>query len=174
LNRLNARYAVTGAMALIAYGEPRLTNDLDLIVEWPPSQAKAFQHAFLGRHLYVPDVETLTAEFTRPSGGHFNLVQAEFALRADVYCAGADRLIAWALADAKPITVDSLRVRVAPPEYVIVRKLQYAVDGASPKHLDDIRAVLRRSADALDLARIEREADQAGVGARWRTVLGGG
>ena len=33
LNHLDIRYVVTGAVAAIIYGEPRLTHDIDLVVE---------------------------------------------------------------------------------------------------------------------------------------------
>jgi hypothetical protein len=32
LNRLRVRYIVSGGIAAILYGEPRFTNDLDLVV----------------------------------------------------------------------------------------------------------------------------------------------
>jgi len=163
LNRLRARYAVTGAMAMIAYGEPRLTNDIDFIVSWPAARSEDLYAAFAGDGRYVPDPETLALELSREHDGHFNIVHAEFALRADVYCAGTDTLNAWALNEAKIIRVDALPVRVAPPEYVIVRKLLYTAQGGSAKHLQDIRAVLRRSGELLDLGRVEREAELAGV-----------
>lgn len=33
LNSLGIRYVITGAVASIIYGEPRLTHDLDLVIE---------------------------------------------------------------------------------------------------------------------------------------------
>ncbi len=33
LNRIGIRYMITGAVASIIYGEPRLTHDIDLVVE---------------------------------------------------------------------------------------------------------------------------------------------
>jgi hypothetical protein len=36
LNRLNVRYMITGAVAGIMYGEPRLTHDVDLVIELHP------------------------------------------------------------------------------------------------------------------------------------------
>lgn len=157
-------------MAMIAYGDPRLTNDLDLIIDWPAARANLFHAAFAGGARYVPDIETLAAEFARDRDGHFNIAHPDFALRADIYCAGSDPLNAWALDDAKVIRVESLPVRVAPPEYVIVRKLLYIAHGAGAKHLEDIRAVLRRSEDLLDVNRIERETAAAGVDSLWHSV----
>ena len=33
LNRLGITYMVTGAVAAIVYGEPRLTNDIDFVIK---------------------------------------------------------------------------------------------------------------------------------------------
>ncbi len=35
-------YFVTGSVATIVYGEPRLTNDIDLVVRLQPAQVAAF------------------------------------------------------------------------------------------------------------------------------------
>ncbi len=37
---------VTGAVAAIAYGEPRLTNDVDLVMRLEPGDAPALQSAY--------------------------------------------------------------------------------------------------------------------------------
>lgn len=43
-------------------------------------------------------------------------------------------------------------VLMAPPEYVIMRKLQYFRDGGSAKHLADIRGIIAVLGDRLDRA----------------------
>jgi len=42
LNDLSVRYAVTGAGASTIYGEPRLTHDLDIILELPDKKIDHF------------------------------------------------------------------------------------------------------------------------------------
>ena len=39
LNELNLRYMVTGSVAAIYYGEPRMTNDVDIVVFLRPEDA---------------------------------------------------------------------------------------------------------------------------------------
>lgn len=46
LNKANINYFVTGAVASIIYGEPRLTDDIDLVVELGRSDAVKFMEAF--------------------------------------------------------------------------------------------------------------------------------
>jgi hypothetical protein len=40
LERCGIRYAITGSHASIAYGENRLTNDIDIVLELNPTQLK--------------------------------------------------------------------------------------------------------------------------------------
>ena len=55
----------------------------------------------------------------------------------------------------------------APPEYVIVRKLEFYREGGSPKHLRDIRAMLDVSAELIDVATIEDWVRRRGLIEAW-------
>ncbi len=46
LNKLGIRYMVTGAVASVIYGEPRLTHDLDLVIELSSEDVERFAAAF--------------------------------------------------------------------------------------------------------------------------------
>ena len=59
---------------------------------------------------------------------------------------------------------------VAPPEYVIVRKLEYFREGGSEKHLRDIRAMLNVSGELLDRAALDDWITRRGVLTEWRKV----
>ena len=45
-NKLGVRYMVTGATASIIYGEPRLTNDIDLVMDLLPAEVELFSNSF--------------------------------------------------------------------------------------------------------------------------------
>lgn len=53
------------------------------------------------------------------------------------------------------MVVEAERVRVAPPEYVIVRKLEYYREGGSEKHLRDIAGMVELSPDEIDFKVLE-------------------
>lgn len=55
---------------------------------------------------------------------------------------------------------------VAPPEYVILRKLEYLREGAQDKHVRDIRFML--AASEVDLAFVEVEVNRLGLMQQWR------
>jgi hypothetical protein len=54
LNRLEVPYVVTGATASIIYGEPRLTNDLDLVILLKVEEIAGFAGAFPHTAFYCP------------------------------------------------------------------------------------------------------------------------
>jgi hypothetical protein len=66
--------------------------------------------------------------------------------------------------------VNDHTVWIAPPEYVVLLKLQYWHDGDSGKHAKDIRAMLRTLAADIDAALIEREAISRGFLTEWDSV----
>ncbi|HEU5125392.1 MAG TPA: hypothetical protein VFW05_15175 [Verrucomicrobiae bacterium] len=59
---------------------------------------------------------------------------------------------------------------LAPPEYVIVRKLEYFREGGSDKHLRDIRAMLHVSAEQINLSELNEWVQRLGVELEWRKV----
>lgn len=61
-------------------------------------------------------------------------------------------------------------VLLAPPEYVIVRKLEYYSEGHADKHLRAIRAMLAMSGEELDQNLISEWILRRGLEAEWRQV----
>jgi hypothetical protein len=46
LERLQIPYLITGSVAAMAYGEPRLTNDIDVVVDLDEAHAAPFAAQF--------------------------------------------------------------------------------------------------------------------------------
>jgi hypothetical protein len=59
---------------------------------------------------------------------------------------------------------------VAPPEYVIVRKLEYYREGGSEKHLRDIRSMLDTSPGAIDRVELDKQIAARGLQDAWRRI----
>src|SRR5260370_5378806 len=149
LNRANIRYVVTGSVAAIFYGEPRLTHDVDFVVFLRDADAEALAKVFPAAAFYLPPAEIISAEARREQRGHFNIIHIETGFKADMYLTGRDELNAWAFKLQRRAQLEAETVVLAPPEYVIVRKLEYYREGGSEKHLRDIRSMLAGSVDPL-------------------------
>jgi len=143
LEELGAPYMVTGATAAIIYGQPRMTNDLDVVLSLNEENRARLLRIFPEDEFYVPPEAVIRAEQSRSQRGHFNLIHHESGYKADIYLAASEPLHVWALPLHRRETWgENLQVWVAPPEYVVLRKLQFFREGGSAKHPVDIRAIV--------------------------------
>lgn len=160
---------VTGATAAIIYGQPRVTNDLDVVLRLDDASRGTLLRAFSENEFYVPPESVIQVEQARTQRGHFNLIHLESGYKADVYLAGSDPLHAWALPQRQRVRwAPDLTVSVAPPEYVVLRKLEYYREGRSSKHVADILAI--RAITGLDESLLEPWLLRLGLEALWREV----
>jgi hypothetical protein len=89
-------------------------------------------------------------------------------LKADFYTAGRDDLHAWAFRNVRHYKVGGNSISLAPPEYVIIRKLEYFREGGSEKHLRDIHAMLAVSGKLLDQPALQEWIQKLNLTAEWR------
>lgn len=150
LNRARIEYMVTGGLASVVYGHPRLTLDVDLVLRLAADDIARFTALWPPTEYYCPPSEVIEAERARTEHGHFNVIHNETAMRADVYLAGADELQDWALRHRVVEHVEGEPVQIAPIEYVIVYKLRYFQMGGSDRHLRDVARILEISGSAVD------------------------
>lgn len=171
LNQIGVRYLVSGSVAAILYGEPRLTHDIDFVVFLRPEDVSRLRDVFPNDEFYVPPAEVVHAELAREHRGHFNVIHIDTGFKADFYPAGHDEFHAWAIRHVRRMDYRGESVAVAPPEYVIVRKLEYFREGGSEKHLRDIRSMLSISEDQIDKPTLNDWVCRCGVEAQWRQTI---
>jgi hypothetical protein len=119
-------------MAAIFYGEPRLTHDVDFVVFLNTNDVQRLIESFPAKDFYLPQKATMLAETAREQHGHFNLIHHDTGFKADLYPTGRDELNAWAFRGKRSIEFEGESVTLAPPEYVILRKLEYYREGSAP------------------------------------------
>ena len=172
LNRAGLRYVVRGSVAAIFYGEPRLTHNVDFVVFLNANDTRRLSDAFPEKDFYLPPMETILAETVRDHHGYFNLIHRDTGFKADMYPTGRDELNAWAFRGKRAVDYEGEEVMLAPPEYVIVRKLEYFREGRAEEHLRDIRAMLAVSGGQLDRQTLNEWIQRQGLEAEWRQVSG--
>lgn len=166
------RYLIGGSVASMLYGEPRVTHDVDLIVILGPERVSRLPMLYPSPDYYVPPLEVIVAEIARERRGHFNVIHVESGLKADFFPANRDELHTWAFLNERRYSIRGLSITLAPPEYVIVRKLEYYREGGSEKHLRDIRSMLAVSGDQVDRVALEDWIRRRGVTAEWEKATG--
>ena len=157
-------------MAAIFYGEPRLTHDVDCIVFLNTNDIRKLFEIFSTADFYLPPMETILAETAREQNGHFNLIHRKTGFKADFYPTGRDEMNAWAFRGKRAVDFEGETIPLAPPEYVIVRKLDYYREGHAEKHRWDIRAMLTVSGEQLDRATLNEWIQRRGLETQWKLV----
>ena len=169
LEQIGAPYMVTGATAAILYGQPRVTNDLDVVISLDDKARSVLLEVFPATEFYVPPESVIQSEQARRQRGHFNLIHLESGYKADVYLSGADPLHAWALPLRRRLRWNNqLGLSVAPPEYVVLRKLEFYREVHSAKHPTDIRAI--REITGVDETALAPWLARMGLGALWQEL----
>lgn len=171
LQELGVRYMVSGSIAAIFYGEPRMTNDVDIIVFLRREDVLRLPGLFPEAEFYCPPIEVMESERNREQRGHFNIIHHETGFKADIYLAGRDALHAWGLAHVNAVEIDGHTVAFAPPEYVMIRKMEFFREGGSSKHLKDIRRMLQGMGDDWPRGKLMELLKEHRLHPEWDQVL---
>ncbi|HMO13602.1 MAG TPA: hypothetical protein PKD64_19310 [Pirellulaceae bacterium] len=169
--KLGIPYFVTGSTATIAYGEPRFTNDIDVVISLNSDQAVAFCKEFNSPEYYLSESAVLSAI---KLCSQFNLIHPGSGLKVDFMVAADSPFNRSRMSRAREIPVlENKSVRFASPEDAILMKLKYFQEGQSDKHIRDIRSVLKIQGDRIDYAYLNEWASQLAVTTEWKFVMEG-
>jgi len=149
-NRAEIKYMVTGSLASITYGEPRMTHDIGLVIKLDENKINDLVLLFPSKEFYLPPQEVIRIECKKESRGHFNIIHFESGFRADVYISGENKLENWAMCNTKEYQFYGEKIFLAPPEYVITMKMAYYLESGSEKHINDVKAIIKYSRNLVD------------------------
>jgi hypothetical protein len=155
-----------GSIASSAYGERRSTLDVDVVAVVGKQHAARFLSVFPETDFYCPPAEVIEIESARPEHGHFNLIHRHSIYKADIYIATGSEFERWAFENRRSLAAGETPVWLAPPEFVILHKLEFFREGGSEKHLRDIRGML--AVTEMNLSLLEREIAQRNLMDVWR------
>lgn len=162
LEDLGLRYAVGGSVASSLYGEPRSTQDVDLLVALPDSTLRELADR-LRASFYIPEAAAAQAIAAHSC---FNLLHRETGFKVDLFVAGPSALDVMQLERVRTValTPGGRPLRVTSPAVLVLRKLQWlrAGGGVSERQWRDVLGILRTQGAGLDRAELARDA--AGLG----------
>lgn len=142
LEAAGIEYMITGSVASSIYGEPRNTLDIDLVVLFQPTQIHQLPHLYPELDFYLPPTEVIAVESRRESRGHFNIIHHHTGLKADIYLSRNHPGLPWALAHTRRVPTPACEITVAPPEYVILHKLEFYRESGHQRHIRDIAGIV--------------------------------
>ena len=170
LERLQIDYLITGSVASMAYGEPRLTNDIDIVAAIDESHICGLMAAFPQDEYYISE------EMIRQAieeHGQFNIIHPASGLEADIMIKENTSFEQSRFGRIRRIfPAESYQANFASPEDVIIKKMESYRAGGSEKHLRDITGILKISGEEVDRSYISEWASRLDLTDIWASVQG--
>jgi hypothetical protein len=165
LGRAQIRYMVTGSMAVNFYAVPRMTRDIDIVVELSEVDVDRVVGIFQG-DFYV-DREMVQRAIREKA--MFNIIQNAFVIKVDFVVKKESEYRREEFSRRRPVSMESHEFFIVAPEDLILSKLEWTRDSRSPLHLDDVRNLLR-SVQGLDKDYLVHWASRLGLEPLYREV----
>lgn len=157
LAALNIPYYVTGGMAAIAYGEPRTTRDVDLVLSISQQDVDGLVSRLEINGFYVPGVDDVKSGRMQILG----VTHIETVSRADLMIAGAEDFDRVKFQRRQTFqTPNGGELYFVSPEDLVLNKLRWRKQSNSEKQWRDILGVLKIQGQSLDFSYLLEWAEQ--------------
>lgn len=168
LEKLKIPYLITGSIASMAYGEPRFTNDIDIVADIKLSNVDEFKSCFPENEFYL-EVDSIKKALENLN--QFNIIHPSSGLKVDVFVSKNDDFDKTRFSRMKKLNVsESKTADFASPEDVIIKKMEFFQMGGSDKHLRDIASILKISSQEIDRAYISVWAVKLDLMKTWKSI----
>jgi hypothetical protein len=160
LEQAGIDYALTGSLASTAWGRPRATYDIDVVIDLPAGDVEKLLRAFPAPGWYLEReaiVETLRA------GGEFNAIHGATGTKLDFWLKARRPTDANRFLRRRRETLAGVSCWVLSPEDTILAKLEWLRAAPSERQQVDVAGILAVQGKRLDLGYLRQWADQLGV-----------
>lgn len=174
LEAAGVEYMIGGAVATWAWGEPRATLDLDLVVNIPLEAVRQLSVELEKHSMLVPDDIILDNILEIRSDLPINAIHMHSGYKAVLYpIREGDKLRASAFERRQKIDLGEPlgEVYLHSPEDLIIYKLWYYSISKQTKHIRDIISIVLTLAEELDFPYIEYWVNDKGLSTLWGELL---
>ena len=166
LEAIGAQYAIWGGMAVVAYGEPRFTQDMDILLSPISFNVSLFVRRLRETHYHVDEIAVNRAM----NGGFFNVIHLGYHIKTDFYVPVEPELKAM-LGEQTYLPFDEMRrAAYVSATSLVVAKLRAYENSQSTRHLDDVASIVRLQRQKLNQKHIDIFAARLGLLGMWRTL----
>ncbi|PKN00021.1 MAG: hypothetical protein CVU78_03325 [Elusimicrobia bacterium HGW-Elusimicrobia-2] len=167
LKKLKINYMIVGSVASTVYGKPRLTYDMDILISIKEDQAGALAGSFDSDWYADAAMVREAAEKKMP----FNFIHIPSGNKIDFFPAGVGEYEKAQFLNKTEQEFDEKRTAFfSSAEDVIIKKLDYYMDGESSKHIEDIKGILEVRGGKLNLKYIDYWAEKKGSLPIWKKI----
>lgn len=160
---------ITGSVASMYFGEPRLTIDVDVVADIREVHIPFLLNAFPKGDYYISEIAIREAirNFSQ-----FNILDENTALKADVIIPALTEFNKQRFQrSSRQKLAPDVEVNISTAEDVVLMKMKYYQEGESEKHINDIVNVLKICGEDIDREYIRSWSEKLGIGDVWQTIL---
>ncbi|MFH1868530.1 MAG: hypothetical protein ABH843_06120 [Candidatus Omnitrophota bacterium] len=154
LNMLNIGYMLTGSVALNYYAQPRMTRDIDIVINIVKEDVTKIYSLF--KEDFYIDKESVEDSIREKSS--FNIIYFDFPMKFDFIVRKDTPYRLLEFDRRRKIEIEGVTAFIVSLEDLILSKLYWARDSHSQMQLDDVRLLL--SGKNIDLKYIEDKAQE--------------
>ncbi|HMA34746.1 MAG TPA: hypothetical protein VKY74_09745 [Chloroflexia bacterium] len=180
LEQMGVPYMIGGSVALGVWAVPRMTHDIDIVVDLPLTRIAEFCAHFPPDRYYL-DAEFMAAAFRQrggPSGGMYSFIDMATQIKVDLFPLrpGDPAQVAALARRRREEVLEGQTAAVYAPDDLLVQKLRWYALGESERQFRDCLNLLLtdlwRPTPLIDGAYIEGWAAQLGPAVRraWATL----
>ncbi len=133
LDTAGIRYMLTGSAAMMVYTVPRMTRDVDLVIECEPADARRLV-ALFGPEWYVDEAAVTKAVQERRS---FNIIHKDTSFKADMFARKDSEYRREEFGRRRQLHFGEIDMWVASAEDILISKLKWAANGDSALQMRD-------------------------------------
>ena len=170
LEKLKIPYMISGSVGSMVYGEPRMTNDIDIVLELKDDKIEDFLAFFNEEQFYFPSVEFIKSAIQKKT--QFNIIHANSGSKADFIIRKDTEFAQHEFSRKKNVAfTEDFQASTASPEDIIISKIGFYKSGKSEKHISDIVSMLKISDKEINLEYIEDWVEKLNFQEIWTHIL---
>ena len=159
LAAIDIPYMITGSYGSLLYGEPRTTNDVDIVIESTAAQVQALIGA-LDTHHYASLEAARQAVLQRSM---FNIIDTTSGWKVDLIIRKSRPYSVEEFQRRTPVQFHGQEISVVTAEDAILSKLEWAKTSGSERQIQDAQSVVVIQGNKLDVDYLGKWAPELGV-----------
>lgn len=166
LNKMDIPYFLTGAMAVVYYGEPRTTYDIDLVIVMKNSDVKPMIENF-EKEFFIDEISIETAIKEKSM---FKAMHKETGFKVDFWILGDDDFSKKRFMRRVKVEILGTAMYLPSAKDAIISKLEWFKMSDIDKHYFDALGIYRIQKENLDMEYINNWCQKKSISEYWLKI----
>jgi len=149
LKELKIPYIITGGMAVLVWGRPRFTADIDIVIEFDHNKVDKLEKALLSLST-IGYFDKKAVQEAIDNKGEFNFIDGNTGIKVDFWVLSDDSFDLSRIKRKKNKKILGENVFFSSPEDLILIKLKWYKESSMSRQIEDVESILKISDKKID------------------------